>query len=82
MTGLALCSDHVHALSCSRDRSIFVWDLRAEKHVATNTQRMGGINAIALHPNMKHILSVGQEKKVLNMGQCSSRRSASHVAQQ
>ena len=29
VSGLALCNDHVHALSCSRDRSIFVWDLRS-----------------------------------------------------
>eukprot|EP01050_Picozoa_sp_SAG11_P034217 SAG11_NODE_11993_length_727_cov_1.044586_1_plen_143_part_01 len=56
VTGIALCSDHVHALSCSRDRSIFVWDLRQEKHVASNTQRMGGINAVRSTPMIFPVL--------------------------
>ena len=36
----------------------------AERHVASNLQRMGGINALALHPNNTNVLSVGQEKKI------------------
>ena len=41
-----------------------MWDLRSERHVASNLQRMGGINALALHPNNTNVLSVGQEKKI------------------
>ena len=32
----------------SRDRSIIVWDLRTEKQVSHHSQRMGGVNGVAL----------------------------------
>ena len=41
------------------------WDLKAEKRVSAQTQRMGGINAFAIAPlDNNKFISVGQEKKI------------------
>eukprot|EP00953_Heterococcus_sp_UTEX-ZZ885_P018157 10142-Heterococcus_DN1.PRE.1 len=39
-----VCCTH----SVSRDRSIICWDLRTEKQVSHHSQRMGGVNGVAL----------------------------------
>ena len=62
---IQLFGDDQHLLTCARDKSILCWDLKAEKRVSAQTQRMGGLNAFAIAPldNNKYI-SVGQEKKI------------------
>jgi WD40 repeat protein len=50
--------------TASRDRSILCWDLVTGARCGALTQRMGGLNAIALHPDNLQLISVGQEKKI------------------
>ena len=64
VTGLALYEDDLHALSCSRDRSFLCWELRNEKRMTSHTQRMGGINSIALSKDQTNVFTVGQEKRL------------------
>lgn len=41
------------------------WDLKAEKRVSAQTQRMGGINSFAIAPlDNNKFVSVGQERKI------------------
>lgn len=65
VTKIQLFPDDVHLLTCARDRSILCWDLKSEKRVFAQAQRMGGINSFAISPadNNKYI-SVGQERKI------------------
>jgi len=52
-------------LTCARDKSILCWDLKAEKRVSAQTQRMGGLNAFSIAPlDNNKFISVGQEKKI------------------
>ena len=65
VTKIMLFPDDQHLLTCARDRSILCWDLKAEKRVSAQTQRMGGINSFALAPlDNNKFLSVGQERKI------------------
>jgi hypothetical protein len=66
VTDVALFPDDVHALSCSRDRSLLCWDLRTERRISSHTQRMGGMNAVGVSegPAGLSIYTVGQEQKV------------------
>jgi len=65
VTKLELFADDVHLLSCARDRSILLWDLKSEKRVQAQTQRMGGINSFSIAPNDNNkFISVGQERKI------------------
>ena len=65
VTSLHLFADDVHLLSCARDRSILCWDLKAEKRVSAQTQRMGGINSFCISPSDPNkYISVGQERKI------------------
>ena len=66
VTDVALFPDDVHALSCSRDRSLLCWDLRTERRISSHTQRMGGMNAVGVSdgPSGLSIYTVGQEQKV------------------
>jgi WD40 repeat protein len=65
VTKIQIFPDDQHLLSCARDRSILCWDLKAEKRVSAQTQRMGGLNCFAIAPldNNKYI-TVGQERKI------------------
>ena len=57
--------DDVHLMTAARDKSILCWDLKQEKRVANQTQRMGGINCFAIAPRENNrFLSVGQERKI------------------
>ena len=49
ITKIILFKDDIHAISCSKDRSFLCWDLQKERRVSAHTQRMGGINSIALN---------------------------------
>lgn len=65
VTKIQLFPDDQHLLTCARDKSILCWDLKAEKRVSAQTQRMGGINAFAIAPlDNNKFISVGQEKKI------------------
>ena len=65
VTKIKLFPDDTHLLSCARDKSILCWDLKAEKRVSAQSQRMGGLNCFAMSPldNNKYI-SVGQERRI------------------
>jgi cilia- and flagella-associated protein 52 len=65
VTKIQLFPDDVHLLSCARDRSVLCWDLKAEKRVSAQSQRMGGLNCFAISPldNNKY-MSVGQERRI------------------
>lgn len=65
VTKVDIFEDDIHLLSCARDKAILCWDLKNEKRVSNHTQRMGGINSFAFHPeDQNKILSVGQERKI------------------
>ena len=59
---LALYNDDAIALSGSRDRCILRWDLRKERRVYCNMQRMGGINDMLISKDENYIVSVGQDR--------------------
>ena len=65
VTKIMLFPDDQFLLTCARDRAILCWDLKAEKRVSAQTQRMGGINDFAIAPlDNNKFLSVGQERKI------------------
>lgn len=70
VTSLQIVADDSCVFSASRDRSILCWDLMQGVRTACLTQRMGGINSIALmtaaneQRGNEEILSVGQEKRI------------------
>mmetsp|Transcript_28816 Transcript_28816/g.56592 ORF Transcript_28816/g.56592 Transcript_28816/m.56592 type:complete len:613 (-) Transcript_28816:59-1897(-) len=64
VTSLTIFDDNIHMLSCSRDRSFLSWDLQHEKRISSHTQRMGGVNQVALINGEGNVLTVGQEKKI------------------
>ena len=65
VTRIQIFPDDQHLLSCARDRSILCWDLKAEKRVSAQTQRMGGLNSFAIAPlDNNKFISVGQERKI------------------
>ena len=45
--------------------NLLQWDLRSERRIHCHMQRMGGINSIVISKDESHILSVGQERKVV-----------------
>jgi len=65
VTKVQIFPDDIHLLSSARDKAILCWDLKNEKRVANQTQRMGGVNcfSISTADNNKFI-SVGQERKI------------------
>lgn len=64
VTSLIILPGDSQCLSSSRDRCILRWDLRLEKRVFCMTQRMGGVNGIALAADQRTIISIGQERKL------------------
>lgn len=65
VTRVQIFPDDVHLMTSARDRSILCWDLKQEKRVANQTQRMGGINCFDIAPlDNNKFLSVGQERKI------------------
>lgn len=65
VTKVQLFDDDVHLLTSARDRSILCWDLKNEKRVSVQTQRMGGVNCFSIAPvDNNKFISVGQERKI------------------
>jgi len=65
VTKIQLFPDDTHLLSCARDKSILCWDLKAEKRVSAQQQRMGGLNCFAISPiDNNKFLTVGQERRI------------------
>jgi WD40 repeat protein len=65
VTKVQVFPDDIHLLSCARDRAILCWDLKNEKRVANQTQRMGGVNGFSIAPSDQNkFVSVGQERKI------------------
>jgi len=65
VTSVMLTQDDQQLYSASRDRSILCWDLVSGQRTTSLTQRMGGLNAIALVPaDPCQLVSVGQEKRL------------------
>ena len=48
VTKVQIFPDDIHLLSCARDRAILCWDLKNEKRVANQTQKMGGVNSFSI----------------------------------
>ncbi|KAH8044466.1 WD repeat-containing protein [Aureococcus anophagefferens] len=66
---LLVCENHarpVVAVAYSADSSdnFLCWELRNEKRMTSHTQRMGGINSIALSKDQTNVFTVGQEKRL------------------
>lgn len=60
VTSVIVLPDDIHTVSSARDRSVLTWNLKEEKRVANQTQRMGGINCFAIAPlDNNKFLSVG-----------------------
>lgn len=65
VTRIQLFPDDTHLLSCARDKAILTWDLKAEKRVSAQQQRMGGLNCFAISPvDNNKFLTVGQERRI------------------
>lgn len=64
ITDLVMFQDDRHVLSSSRDKSMLCWDLRQERRLSSHTQRMGGLNGLALVAGESQVVTVGQERKV------------------
>mmetsp|Transcript_43147 Transcript_43147/g.41494 ORF Transcript_43147/g.41494 Transcript_43147/m.41494 type:complete len:202 (-) Transcript_43147:242-847(-) len=65
VTKVQVFPDDIHLLSCARDKAILCWDLKNEKRVANQTQRMGGVNCFSVSQGDNNkFLSVGQERKI------------------
>ena len=65
VTKIQLFPYDTHLLSCARDKSILTWDLKAEKRVSAQQQRMGGLNCFAISPRDNNkFLTVGQERRI------------------
>ncbi len=60
VTRVQVFPDDVHLMTAARDKSILCWDLKQEKRVANQTQRMGGINGFSIAPlDNNKFVSVG-----------------------
>lgn len=60
ITNVHVLPDDIHTVSSARDRSVLTWNLKEEKRVANQTQRMGGINSFAVAPlDNNKFISVG-----------------------
>lgn len=65
VTKVQVFPDDIHMLSCARDRAILCWDLKNEKRIANQTQRMGGVNSFSISTGDNNkFMSVGQERKI------------------
>lgn len=65
VTKVEVLEDDIHLITSARDKSILCWDLKNENRVSNHTQRMGGINGFATHPDDQNkVISVGQERKI------------------
>lgn len=64
VTSLRLVDSDRYCYSSSRDRTILMWDLRAESRDKYLAQRMGGINSVDTFPEGDILVSVGQEKRL------------------
>ncbi|KAH8074385.1 WD repeat-containing protein [Aureococcus anophagefferens] len=47
-----------------KEHRFLCWELRNEKRMTSHTQRMGGINSIALSKDQTNVFTVGQEKRL------------------
>ena len=60
--------------SCSRDKSIKLWDLRGQRCVFTFTGHDNWVTGLVFHPNGKYLLSVSDDKSLriwdLSNGRC------------
>ena len=75
VTGIAICNNDTSMITSSRDRSILRTDLKNERRQCTQTQRIGGINAITLSRDETKTLSVGQERRLT----CWGKRSCDNI---
>ena len=64
ITSLQLMYDDVHLVTVSRDKSMLTWDLKSDKRIASQTQRIGGINTLDVTRDANIVLTAGQEKKI------------------
>lgn len=63
ITGLAELSGGAQVLSCSRDHSLQLWDLRTERSVKTLIHKGGAINGMAVHPDKVGSVLGGRESR-------------------
>ena len=62
VTDVKILRDDCHLVSVSRDRCMLTWDLKSEKRVGAQTQRIGGINCVSLFG--EKVVTAGQERKI------------------
>ena len=62
VTDVKILRDDCFLVSVSRDRCMLTWDLKSEKRVGAQTQRIGGINCVALINDK--VVTAGQERKL------------------
>ena len=62
VTDVKVLRDDCYLVSVSRDRCMLTWDLKSEKRVGAQTQRIGGINCISLAGDK--VVTAGQERKL------------------
>ena len=51
VTDVAMSPDGARALSCSKDRSLYSWDVGRKCRTSVHTQRLGNMNGLALGPD-------------------------------
>ena len=64
VTSILMFDDDHHCLTCSRDKTFSIIDLRAEKRLSSHEQRNGGINDAVLCGDQVQVVTVGQERKL------------------
>jgi cilia- and flagella-associated protein 52 len=62
VTDIKILRDDSYLVSVSRDRCMLTWDLKSEKRVGAQTQRIGGINCLSLAG--EKVVTAGQERKL------------------
>merc|ERR1719502_702282 len=62
VSDLKLFPNDEYAISASRDRCLYTWDLRTEKRLTAHREKHGGINCLAVATNQTSVYTAGQER--------------------
>merc|ERR1711865_22881 len=62
---LKLFPNDQYAISCSRDRCLLTWDLRAEKRLTLHRMQHQGINTLGVMQDQTTVITSGGEKTIV-----------------
>lgn len=64
ITGLEVFIGDEAVMSCSRDESFIVWDVRKGCCLSAHRTKMGYLNGVALAPDQVQVVTVGSDKRI------------------